>query len=74
MNEPLTPDAIEANPLLVARTFQLATGAQVMVRPLIRSDSAALGAYFLGLSAETRRRFGPHPLLRQARISDDRLV
>jgi diamine N-acetyltransferase len=62
MNEPLTQDAIEANPLLVARTLQLASHAQVMVRPLLRSDGAALGAYFLGLSEETRRRFGPHPL------------
>src|SRR5262245_60928157 len=62
MNDPLTPDAIEANPLEVATTFQLATGAQVMVRPLLRSDGAALGAYFLDLSEETRRRFSPHPL------------
>jgi GNAT superfamily N-acetyltransferase len=62
MNDRLTPDAIEANPLLVARTFQLASSVQVTVRPLLRSDGAALGAYFLGFSEETRRRFGPHPL------------
>jgi diamine N-acetyltransferase len=62
MNDPLTPDAIKASPLSIARTFQLASSVQVMVRPLLRSDGAALGAYFLGLSEETRRRFGPHPL------------
>ncbi len=62
MNDPLTPDEIEANPLSIAKTFQMASGAQVTVRPLLSSDSAALGGYFLGLSEETRRRFGPHPL------------
>jgi GNAT superfamily N-acetyltransferase len=62
MNDPLIPGEIEANPLSIANTFQLASGAQVTVRLLLRSDSAALGAYFLGLSEETRRRFGPHPL------------
>jgi len=62
MNDPLTPGAIEADPLSIARTFQMASGAPVTVRPLLRSDSPALGAYFLSLSEETRRRFGPHPL------------
>jgi diamine N-acetyltransferase len=62
MNDPLTPAEIEANPLSIAKTFQMASGAPVTVRPLLNSDTAALGAYFLGLSEETTRRFGPHPL------------
>jgi GNAT superfamily N-acetyltransferase len=33
-----------------------------MFRPLRAGDGARLGAYFEGLGAETRRRFGPHPL------------
>jgi diamine N-acetyltransferase len=44
--------------------FPVATvaGTPVIFRPLRAGDGARLGAYFEGLGAETRRRFGPHPL------------
>jgi len=42
-------------------TFPLASGARATVRPLCADDARRLGQYFLGLSAETKRRFGPHP-------------
>lgn len=39
-----------------------ANGALLTLRPLAANDALRLGAYFVGLSAATRRRFGPHPL------------
>lgn len=42
--------------------LRLASGAAGTFRPLAPTDGPALGRYFLGLSDETRRRFGPHPL------------
>jgi diamine N-acetyltransferase len=43
-------------------TIVTANGAPLTVRPLAATDTLRLGAYFVGLSAATRRRFGPHPL------------
>jgi GNAT superfamily N-acetyltransferase len=34
---------------------------EVILRPLAKSDEAALGDYFLGLSPQTRRVYAPHP-------------
>jgi len=36
-------------------------GAEYTVRLLAADDAERLGAYFVGLSDETRRRYGPHP-------------
>lgn len=36
-------------------------GQEITLRPLKKSDEAALGDYFLGLSAQTRRVYAPHP-------------
>jgi len=39
----------------------LRDGRQALVRPLRRGDVEPLTAYFLGLSPDTRQRYGPHP-------------
>lgn len=39
----------------------LRDGRRALVRPLESSDVEPLTAYFLGLSQDTRRRYGPHP-------------
>lgn len=57
----LTPDAITRDADSVAETIALACDERIVFRPLKGEDSALLGRYFLGLSADTRRRFGPHP-------------
>ena len=43
-----------------AETIGLATGERIVFHPLRREDSALLGRYFPGLSADTRERFAPH--------------
>ena len=42
-------------------------GTPYTLRLLANDDGERLGLYFEGLSAETRRRFGPHPLDREQR-------
>lgn len=44
--------------------LQIADG--LVLRSLGSNDTAALAQYFEGLSRETRRRFGPHPLTAEA--------
>ena len=61
-DDKLTTADIQADPLVLARSFQLSSGLTVTSRPLLSSDGRGLGEYFAGLSAETRSRFGPHPL------------
>jgi diamine N-acetyltransferase len=39
----------------------LRDGRPVTIRPLQATDAEPLGAFFAGLSAETRRRYAPHP-------------
>ena len=58
---PLTPADIQAHPRCIAGSVRLATGQIATLRPLEKGDSAILGAYFLGLSEDTKRRYGPHP-------------
>jgi GNAT superfamily N-acetyltransferase len=54
------PSEIGANPALAAKPIQLASGAPALLRPLTQADARILGQYFLGLSAATRRVYGPH--------------
>ncbi|NWF69379.1 MAG: GNAT family N-acetyltransferase [Chloroflexi bacterium] len=57
----LSPNDLIHNPHVV--TKQVYLGAQpVIFRLLLAGDALLLGRYFEGLSAETRRRYGPHPL------------
>lgn len=56
----MKPTDIDANPASIARSVQLASGEAVRLRPLQRGDAGILGPYFLGLSAATRRFYGPH--------------
>lgn len=44
------------------KEVQLKNGEFIRFRPLQAEDGEALGDYFEGLSAETRRRYGPHLL------------
>jgi GNAT superfamily N-acetyltransferase len=62
MVEPLSLADIHADPARVTSRLQLPTGQPLAFRPLAADDAALLGRYFLGLSEETRRRFGPHAL------------
>ena len=62
MLDPLSLADMHADPTRVTAQFQLSTGQPLTFRPLAADDAALLGQYFLGLSAETRRRFGPHAL------------
>lgn len=56
----MKPTDIDANPASVTTSVRLASGEEVRLRPLQRGDARILGPYFLGLSAATRRFYGPH--------------
>lgn len=53
---------IQPDPTVSPVRFVLRSGVHVGVRPLAPNDVEPLGAYFDGLSEQTRRLFGPHPL------------
>jgi ribosomal protein S18 acetylase RimI-like enzyme len=61
MPAPLSLNALRANPDLASFGLEHPALGSLCFRPLRRSEAAALGAYFAGLSPETRRRFAPHP-------------
>jgi GNAT superfamily N-acetyltransferase len=42
------------------QSIVLASGEEIVIRPLKREDSALLAGYFEALSAQTRMRFAPH--------------
>jgi GNAT superfamily N-acetyltransferase len=46
-------------------TARLPSGQEILIRPLRADDAARLGEYFLGLSQQTRSRYGPHPFDQQ---------
>lgn len=56
----ITPEQLRQDPSVITTVVQLADGTPVTVRSLAPSDARVLGAYFLGLSNDTRRRYGPH--------------
>ncbi len=45
----------------LSTAITLRDGRRALVRPLEPTDVEPLSAYFLGLSQQTRRRYGPHP-------------
>ena len=53
------PRRLQEERLIASRRMR--TGEPVTLRPLHTEDAARLGEYFLGLSADTRARYGPHP-------------
>jgi ribosomal protein S18 acetylase RimI-like enzyme len=61
MLPPLTDNMILADPDLASFGLDHPTLGRLCSRPLQRTEAALLGAYFAGLSPETRRRFAPHP-------------
>jgi diamine N-acetyltransferase len=60
MPGPITVSEIQSNPGCIAASLSTPSGLQVTFRPLVAGDAAILGAYFVGLSQETRRCFAPH--------------
>jgi len=58
---PITPADIEADPSIISEAVELPGGEQALLRPLTRNDAGMLGRYFLSLSDDTKRRYGPHP-------------
>jgi GNAT superfamily N-acetyltransferase len=57
----LNPNVLLFNPHHITQRLLL-DGEHVILRLLLPGDGELLGRYFEGLSEETRRRFGPHPL------------
>ena len=48
-----------------ATQITLPDGRSATIRPLEARDGAALSAFFLGLSEQTRSTYGPHPFDRE---------
>jgi GNAT superfamily N-acetyltransferase len=42
-------------------TTRLPSGQEILIRPLRPNDGGRFGEYLLGLSEQTRARYGPHP-------------
>jgi GNAT superfamily N-acetyltransferase len=61
MSSSLTLPEIQRDPTLLAAQISNPSGLALTFRPLDRADAASLGAYFIGLSEDTTRRYGPHP-------------
>jgi len=61
----VSPEDITRNPDAFAERIVLDSGEQFLFRPLKEEDSAILGTYFLSLSGNTRKMFGPHPFTRE---------
>jgi len=58
---PLTLAQIYQDPAQATTTVEHPALGTVTLRPVNAHDARILGAYFLGLGEETRRRYGPHP-------------
>ena len=77
MTDGFAPTTIEYS---FVTQITLRDGRQAMVRPLEATDVEPLTAYFLSLSPDTRRRYGPHPFDRAtaerlcASINNDSVV
>jgi diamine N-acetyltransferase len=61
MDSPVTLADLSRSPDLFTSTFTLPDETAVTFRLLLQADARILGAYFTGLSADTRRRYAPHP-------------
>jgi hypothetical protein len=57
----LTTSDINRNPGVMSTRVTLHSGEKVRLRPLARTDSHALGDYFVGLSKTTKSVYGPQP-------------
>ena len=51
---------LHENPSLIAANINTPNALSLIFRPLISSDAAILGQYFLSLSENTRKLYGPH--------------
>src|SRR5437660_12914750 len=59
-------DDIMQNPLIARKEFASQDSNPIIMRPLLADDTEKLGDFLAGLSAETNKRFQPHPLTKQA--------
>lgn len=58
-------EEIDQHPEVASTRVALKSGEEALFRPLRKDDASQLGAYFLGLSPETIRVYGPHPFDRE---------
>ena len=58
--DPIDPMALRTNPALATASVNF-DGVPVTFRMVKQDDAPILGDYFVSLSAETIRRYGPHP-------------
>ena len=61
MSNQISIAEIQQSPSRITATIDHPTLGRVTFRPLVTGDAAILGRYFVGLSEETRRLYGPHP-------------
>jgi len=54
-------DDVTRDPHCISASLTLPSGGKFIFRPLEAHDANSLGRYFLGLSADTKHRYGPHP-------------
>jgi GNAT superfamily N-acetyltransferase len=59
-NQHIDPNSLREHPEQLAVTLDY-HGAPVMFRLVTANDARILGDYFLSLSEDTKRRYGPHP-------------
>jgi diamine N-acetyltransferase len=59
-DESISSEELKSHPEKITTQLDYA-GVQVTFRPVSKEDSQILGDYFLGLSTETKCRYGPHP-------------
>ena len=67
--EPLTREAIAADPGVLSCALSLPAGEKLHARVLLPADGACLGHFFAGLSQAIRGVYGPHPLTYEEGLS-----
>jgi diamine N-acetyltransferase len=65
MNTLISIEEIIEDPYRIAALIHMQSGLDVMFRPLAAQDNQILGRYFLGLSEDTKKRYGPHPFTQE---------
>src|ERR1700682_3272509 len=55
----ISPESLRSNLAAIAATLRF-DRVPVLVRPVGADDAEILGDYFVSLSADTKRRYGPH--------------
>ena len=61
MSNQITPKQVQQDPSQIATVVHHESIGAIALRPLVAEDAQRLGAYLVGLSEDTRRRYAPHP-------------